>query len=244
MKTTRRRPYRLLSVAVVAICVISGSALSAPPAEAARGGARGIDVSHWQGAIDWQKVRGAGKKFALLKATEGTSFVDPKFATYRAGARAAGIVTGAYHYARPDSTPGDAVTEAQWLVSHIAPLASDDLVPALDLEATGGLSATALTQWVLDWMNEVYRLTGRQAMVFTWAGFWRNNLADSQVVAQAGYGFWASDGSAKSSPRLPANNWAGNGWWFWKYDNCGSVAGIAGCVDLDRSNGVDLTAYM
>src|SRR5215213_2379683 len=158
MKNILQRPFRGLSIALAAVTLLTASAVGPPTAAAANRGANGIDVSHWQGAIDWQKVRTAGKKFALLKATEGTSFADPKFANYRAGARAAGIVIGAYHYARPDSTAGDAVTEARWMVSQIAPLATDDLRPALDLESTGGLSATALTRWVLDWTNEVYRL--------------------------------------------------------------------------------------
>lgn len=244
MRSTRRRPYRLLPIALIALTILSGAALPAPAEAASKRGAKGIDVSHWQGKIDWNKVAGARMSFAFIKATEGTSFLDPRFASYRAGARAAGIVTGAYHYARPDATPGDAVAEARWLINNISPIASDDLLPVLDLEVTGGLSTAARQQWMLDWLNEVYRLTGRRAMIFTWSGFWTNKMGNTEAIAQAGHALWISYGGGGSTPNVPANNWAGYGWSFWKYDNCGSVPGIDGCVDLDKSNGIDLTPYM
>jgi lysozyme len=61
---------------------------------------KGIDVSHWQGDIDWKKVKDDGVEFAFIKATEGTSFIDDKFLANINGANAVGIKTGAYHFAR------------------------------------------------------------------------------------------------------------------------------------------------
>ncbi len=55
----------------------------------------GIDVSHWQGTIDWSQVAGAGYRFAILKATEGQTFDDPNYAGYRTGANGAGVYIGA-----------------------------------------------------------------------------------------------------------------------------------------------------
>jgi lysozyme len=245
MRSTRRRPYSVLPLALVALAFLSSAVLGAAPAEAAsKRAGQGIDVSHWNGLIDWKKVASAGKSFAILKATESTSFVDGRFAKYRVNARAAGIVTGAYHYGRPDATPGDAVAEARWLINNISPIASDDLRPALDLEVSGGLTTAALQQWALDWLNEVYRLTGRRAFVFATNNFWTNTMGNTQAIAQAGYPLWISYGGSGSTPTLPANNWAGNGWSIWKYDNCGSVRGIDGCVDLNKVNGLDLTPYL
>ena len=66
----------------------------------------GVDVSHWQGTIDWAKVKVAGKRFAYIKATESTDFVDNMYATNRAQAKAQGIKVGAYHFARPSTTSG------------------------------------------------------------------------------------------------------------------------------------------
>ena len=81
----------------------------------------GIDVSHWQGTIDWAKVTAAGKRFAYIKATESTDFIDNMYATNRAQAKANGIKVGAYHFARPETNSGDAVNEANWFIKNAAP---------------------------------------------------------------------------------------------------------------------------
>ena len=62
----------------------------------------GIDVSHWQGDIHWPAVADDGVRFAFMKATDGTDYVDPTFASNRARARASGLEVGAYHFAKPD----------------------------------------------------------------------------------------------------------------------------------------------
>jgi GH25 family lysozyme M1 (1,4-beta-N-acetylmuramidase) len=201
----------------------------------------GIDVSHWQGTIDWTKVAGSGKKFAILKATESTNFIDDHYATFHAAAKANGIWTGAYHFARPDSGAGDAVNEAAWFAGHIG-LGAGDLIPALDLEVSGGLSVTALQAWVKSFMDEVTRRTGVRPMVYTSPAFWKKYMGDSRALADAGYKvLWVAHWGV-SQPTVPAENWGGRGWTFWQYSNCGTVPGISGCVDLDRYNGTDLGA--
>jgi GH25 family lysozyme M1 (1,4-beta-N-acetylmuramidase) len=129
----------------------SGDAESPRPASAARqpvGALPGIDVSHHQDAIDWAQVAASGQRFAIAKATEGTSFVDPMYATNKAGAEANGIAFGAYHFARPDATPNDAELEADHFVD-TALLQPGNLVPVLDIERTGGLSQAEITTWIL-----------------------------------------------------------------------------------------------
>ena len=76
----------------------------------------GIDVSHWQGTIDWAKVRAAGKRFAYIKASEHTSFVDDKYQTDRSRAKSAGLKVGAYHFARPNIGTTDAYAEADHFI--------------------------------------------------------------------------------------------------------------------------------
>src|ERR1043165_5723604 len=93
----------------------------------------GIDVSHYNGTINWTQVSAAGKTFAWCKATEGISYTDPTYATYMTGGNAAGVVMGAYHFARPASN--SATDEA----NHFLAVASNHigagyLPPALDLE--------------------------------------------------------------------------------------------------------------
>jgi GH25 family lysozyme M1 (1,4-beta-N-acetylmuramidase) len=243
-----RRAFKLLilagTFAVTAAAAPGGaSAASHRPKPKPTPFSEGIDASHWQGTISWSRVATAGKKFVFLKASEGRTYVDPTFSSNRTGARAAGIVTGAYHFARPDSTAGDALAEAHAFLA-AATFVSNDLRPVLDIEVNGGLGVSALTSWVRTWLDEVYRLTGRRAIIYTGPSFWRNSLGDTQSIAQAGYTtLWIAHWNV-TTPTVPAGNWAGYGWSFWQYSSCGSVSGISGCVDLDRANGTDLTPYL
>ena len=131
---------------------------------ATSGPLEGIDVSHWQASIDWTMVAAAGKAFAIIKASEGVSYTDPYYAANHNGARAAGLRTGAYHFAQPDATPNDAILEADHFVA-VLDLLKGDLTPALDLEVNGGLSVAALQAWVTSWLDEVTAKSGYTVLV-------------------------------------------------------------------------------
>jgi lysozyme len=200
----------------------------------------GIDVSTWQGTVDFAKVKAAGKSFVIAKATEGIGYVDPKYATNRSAARSAGLAFTGYHYARPDLNPTNPVGEADWFVSKLA-LATGMLVPALDVEVAGNLGTAALQKWVSSWLAEVYARTGVRAMIYTNPSFWKSAMGDTTSFAGQGYTvLWIAHWFV-SAPTVPAANWGGRGWTFWQYEDCGAVPGIVGCVDLDRYNGTDLT---
>jgi GH25 family lysozyme M1 (1,4-beta-N-acetylmuramidase) len=199
----------------------------------------GIDISQYQQAIDWPEVAGAGKRFAIMRATLGQTYLDPLYATNHAGARAAGLQVTAYHFATPSTAPGDAVLEADWFVQNAA-LLPGDLVPALDLEQAGGLSATDLQAWVGAWLGEVYARLGVRSMIYTSPNFWTNSMGDTTMFADQGYAvLWVAHWFVPNVS-VPANDWGGRSWTFWQYDDCGSVPGVSGCVDLDRYNGTDL----
>jgi GH25 family lysozyme M1 (1,4-beta-N-acetylmuramidase) len=199
----------------------------------------GIDISQYQQAIDWPQVAGAGKRFAVMRATLGQTSVDPTYATNHAGARAAGLQVTAYHFATPSTSPGDAVLEADWFTQNAA-LLPGDLVPALDLEQTGGLSATDLQAWVGAWLGEVYARLGVRPMIYTSPNFWTSSMGDTTMFADQGYAvLWVAHWFVPNV-YVPANDWGGHSWTFWQYDDCGSVPGVSGCVDLDRYNGTDL----
>jgi GH25 family lysozyme M1 (1,4-beta-N-acetylmuramidase) len=196
----------------------------------------GIDVSHWQGTIDWAQVAAAGTRFAIAKATEGRTYVDPMYATNKAGAEANGIVFGAYHFARPDDTPGDAIAEADHFVE-VAQLVPGNLVPVLDLERTGGLSQEQVTEWILAWLGRVTERLGVRPMIYTSPNGWATRTGDTTAVVKAGYTLlWVAHWGVES-PRVPAEDWGGYGWTFWQYTDCGAVPGIEGCVDLDWYRG-------
>ena len=205
---------------------------------------QGIDVSHWNGSIDWQKVHDqGGKSFAIMKATDGRSYVDPTYADNRDGAIAAGMIVTAYHFARPDNTKNDAKAEADHFVKVTgmdAPADVGDIIPVLDLERTGGLSHKAIVQWVWDWVKEVQRRTRVRPMIYTGYYGWQDRTGDTQEFADAGYKLWVANWYVKS-PSVPAGNWGGHGWTFWQYTDRGRVPGMSGGVDLDYYGGPKLT---
>lgn len=202
----------------------------------------GVDVSTWQGTINYAQVYASGRRFVIAKATEGIGFTDGKWATNLANAPAAGLALGAYHFARPDLNPttSGAMDEADWFVSQMH-LTGGMLIPALDLEVHGTLSVTSLTAWVKAWLGEVYAKTGARAMIYTSPSFWQTYLGNTPWFAQNGYSIlWVAHWTTSTSPSVPASNWGGHSWTFWQYTDNGTVPGIGSGVDLDRYNGTDL----
>jgi GH25 family lysozyme M1 (1,4-beta-N-acetylmuramidase) len=201
----------------------------------------GIDVSHYQNAIDWTQVAAAGKRFAFMKASEGTTLVDETYSTNRAQAKAVGLYVGAYHFARPGPDLGSAVAEADYFLA-MSQLEAGDLVPVLDLEDTGGLSPADLQVWVQAYLERIYERTGVHGLIYTSPTFWQNAMGDTAWFAMNGYPMvWVAHWTTGPAPIVPAGNWGGDGWTFWQYSSSGSVPGISGRVDLDRFNGLDLT---
>ena len=204
----------------------------------------GIDVSHWQNTIDWTQVAASGKRFAFMKASEGTTLADPTYSINRAQAKAVGLYVGAYHFARPDRTPGDAVAEADYFLA-MSQLEAGDLVPVLDLEDAGGLAPAELEAWVQGYLGRIYERTGAHGMIYASPTFWKNAMGDTTWFATNGYGMvWVAHWTDGPAPTVPAANWGGLGWTFWQYTSTGSVPGIGGRVDLDRFNGLDLTPLL
>ena len=200
----------------------------------------GVDVSRWQGAIDFAALQAAGKRFVIAKATEGIGFTDPMYWTNRFGATSAGLAVTAYHFARPDLNPANPQAEADWFVDSMG-LVPGMLLPALDLEVAGTLGTTDLQVWVQTWLDRVYARTGARPMIYASPAFWKKYLGDTTAFADQGYSIlWVAHWSV-AGPTIFANNWSNRGWAFWQYSNCGSVPGIAGCIDLDRYNGGDLS---
>jgi lysozyme len=200
----------------------------------------GIDVSSWQGLINFVKVKAAGKSFVIAKATEGSTWTDASYARNRAAAMAAGLRFGGYHFARPGSQSGDAVREADHFVAVLG-LKRGMLVPTLDLEASGGLSVKGLQAWVKAFLGRVYSRLGVRAMIYTTPSFWQTYMGNTTWFAANGYRtMWIANWHV-TSPAMPAANWSGLGWGFWQYSSCGKVAGIWGCVDLDRFKGSDFS---
>jgi GH25 family lysozyme M1 (1,4-beta-N-acetylmuramidase) len=217
-------------------------AVAAPPPPPPSGYVEGIDVSTYQGTIDYAKVKASGRRFVVAKASEGVGFTDPKWQLNKTNAMAAGLAVTGYHFARPDGNPTKAVAEADWFVSQLG-MKAGMLVPALDLEVAGTLSVSALQAWVGAWLGEVYAKTGVRPMIYTSPSFWSSHLGNTSTFADQGYKIlWVAHWFV-GNPTVPGNNWGGKGWTFWQYDDCGTVPGITtGCVDLDRYHNSDFTS--
>ncbi len=195
---------------------------------------KGIDVSYYQAEIDWTAVRSAGHSFAFIRVSDGTQFDDPRFEGNWAGARAAGLVRGAYQYFRPSEDP---VAQANLLLQKMGTLEPGDLPPVLDVEVTEGVSALHVQAKVHKWLETVEAATGRHPMVYTMAG-----MSGSVGSTFSGYPLWVANWGA-SCPRMPTS-WAH--WKFWQTSDKGRVAGIHEKVDLDVFNGTmaDLQAFI
>jgi GH25 family lysozyme M1 (1,4-beta-N-acetylmuramidase) len=226
--------------AFVAAALVAVVLTAMPTAAAAvpAGMLAGIDVSHWQGTIDWPTVASTDVRFVIARATRDT-VVDPTYAQNVAGATDNGIAVGAYHVAVPSVAIGDAAAEADAFVAE-ARNAPGDILPVLDIEDTGGLSVADLQDWVRHWLWEVRSVLGVRSMIYTSPSFWHDSMGDTEWFANHGYALWIAHWAVKV-PTVPANNWGGHGWTVWQWSNCWTVSGITGCVDGDRFLGTDLT---
>lgn len=192
---------------------------------------QGIDVSHWQENIDWSKVYEAGYRFAFVKATEGVGWVDPNFVINMVNGRNAGLLMGAYHFARPD-LGNTAQDEALYFISVAGNyLKSGWLRPALDLEVGSALGKEALSKWVEEWMETVKKETGVEPIIYVHSNYASNYLN----VSLAKYNLWIAHWTYDINVAPNTGIWSS--WDFWQYSDKGSVPGISGTVDLDLFNG-------
>lgn len=186
--------------------------------------ARGIDVSAYQGNIDWTQVAGAGIAFAFIKATEGATLVDPQFTVNYPDAQAAGILRGSYHFAQPGMDT--AVAEADFYVKTVQAAGGfDGLPPVLDIETTGGLDNESLLTWINQWLEQVRTLTQMQPILYT-----NPNFASTYLDPSLGsVPLWI----ASYGVTHPVDTSGWTVWTFWQYADTGKVPGITGYVDLD-----------
>jgi GH25 family lysozyme M1 (1,4-beta-N-acetylmuramidase) len=188
----------------------------------------GIDVSSWQGAIDWSAVAGAGIKFAIVRIGDG-SYHDRYFAANWAGARSAGLIRGAYQFFEPGQ---DALMQADLVVAAVGRLGPGDLPVTIDVEAPSpGVSSAAYARSIHQWVDRVTAGTGRAPMIYTGRYYWDPYVASSDFTSLP---LWHAQYTTAACPNLN-DRWSD--WAFWQYTSSGRVAGIAGNVDRNRWNG-------
>lgn len=187
----------------------------------------GIDVSRWQGEIDWRGVRASGASFAFIKATEGGDVLDPMFHANWAAARRAGVPRGAYHFwyhCRP------AAEQARWFIEH-APREPGALPPVLDIE-WNHLSRTCplrpdpthVRAEMNTFIGMLARHYGKRPLIYVTPDFYRDN----DLGRIRGGRFWL-----RSVAGHPEAVYPGQDWTFWQYTGTGLVPGIAGHADIN-----------
>lgn len=188
----------------------------------------GIDVSYYQGNIDWNAVAADGVQFAIIRVSHSLQFFDPEFEDNLAGARAAGIHAGVYQFFEPGEDP---VAQADLLLDSMGPLLPGDLPPMIDVESTGGLGSAAINDAIHAWIDRVESTLGVKPLVYSGYYFWNDNVGSSDFGEYPLMLPWYGVDCPGGVP---------TGWDMWtihQYCDCGSVAGISGNVDVDRFNG-------
>ena len=183
----------------------------------------GIDVSHYQGTVDWSSVKNAEIVFAFAKATDGNTYTDPQFQINWQAMQLAGLVRGAYHFYE---TTDDPTSQAQHFIATLGALAANDLPPVVDIEAfKGNFGSASIAANLQIWLDTVGQAVGCKPIIYTNTNFWNQYVSGDF----SSYPLWIADYGV-SQPKIPST-W--KSWSFWQSSQSGSVAGVTGTVDMD-----------
>ncbi len=195
---------------------------------------QGIDVSKWQGTIDWDKVAADGVDYVIIKIagrgySDGTITLDPMFTTNIEGAKAAGLKVGVYFFTQAISK-AEAIEEANFVISNLGDY-SLDLPVYYDIEsidyATGRLDSANLSYQQKTALCEAFCSTivaaGYSAGIYA-NKYWLTSMIDGESLAE-NYEIWLANWTTETS-------YTGT-YTTWQYGDSGSVNGISGAVDTD-----------
>lgn len=185
----------------------------------------GIDVSHYQGHIDWDQVAGSTKiSYVYLKATEGANFLDDTYERNLREARRVGLSVGSYHFYRPNVSPEEQLRNLTTYVK----AAEQDLVPLIDIESRGKVSEQKFVADLKTFIRMVERHYGKKPLLYSYQNFYNRHLSGEF----AGYPWMI----AKYQSERPILN-DGKDYIMWQYSSTGSIPGIKGNVDRSRLMG-------
>jgi lysozyme len=229
--------FRKLKVASVAAVVLAGAFyFTYPYLEIARlwFGVVGVDVSHYQGAIDWQKLSHSDIRFAYIKATEGGDYVDPTFQDNWKRAKAVGLPVGGYHFFTRCKSGQE---QAKNFLATL-PLDPDALPPVIDVEkmepCPSGTANADPTVEISVMLGEIQKSLGCRPIIYATPEFDLTYLSGKYISES----FWVR--SIMLPPLLRRDSWV-----FWQFHNSGVRPGIQQPVDLNvfRGTAADFTAF-
>lgn len=184
----------------------------------------GMDVSSHDGNVDWPTKASSGMSFAWIKATEGTSYQNPFYASQYNGSQSAGLIRGAYHFALPSNSSGQA--QATYFSDHGGGWSGDGytLPGVVDLEynpygknACYGLSQTAMASWIRDFVSTYQERWGRAPMIYTSTSWWNMCVGSAASDITAVAPLWIARYSSTVG-ELPSG-W--DAWTMWQYSDTG-----------------------
>ena len=183
----------------------------------------GIDVSQWQGNIDFDAVSESGIEIVYIRAGQGSGYTDPYFRSNYEGAKAAGLKIGFYHYVTAQNT-AQAVQQADFFYSLIKDK-TIDCRPAMDFESFPGLDNREINAIASAYLQRLAEHLGYNPAFYSnsydTAAVWDSSFTD--------YPLWVADYDVN----MPENTGAWENWSGFQYSDSGSVPGIQGNVDLD-----------
>ena len=181
---------------------------------------QGVDVSHYQGIINWQEVGKDNINFAYIKATEGEIFQDTNFCYNWMEIKKTNIVRGAYHFFHPKLS---ALQQAQNYIFAIEKLENGDLPPVLDVEVTDGASKEIIVNRMKSWLEIIELRLHQKPIIYTNLKFYYQYILGNFDE----YKIWISRYN-ETAPQLVSKQWT-----FWQYGRNGQVKGISRPVDLN-----------
>lgn len=194
----------------------------------------GIDVSHHNGVVNWPLVA-TQCRYGFAKATEGTGWKDPQFDRNYQGIRDAGLIRGAYAFARPSKRAGgsesaivkDAEAEANWYLEVVGTDRKRTFPAVLYLEwskRSRGIKTEELIEWALTWLERVERVTGSIPILYTGRNYWRYRLGSTNALMR--FHLWLAQYKRSAQgvgPKYPIGAWP---WMFWQYSSKKIVQGV------------------
>lgn len=189
----------------------------------------GIDISHYQGTIDWDELRhaqinGCPLRFIIIKSTEGSNRIDTYFKSNFYESREHGFLRGAYHFWSNQST---AETQARHFIRNVQ-LEPGDLPPVLDIEnMPKGKTVEDFQQDILSWLHIVENAYGVKPIIYTYYKF-KELYLNAPVFDD--YPYWIAHYYVSEVKYTGP-------WKFWQHTDAGRLPGIKGYVDLNIYNG-------
>lgn len=190
----------------------------------------GIDISHFQGDVNWQKVQNANIAFVYDKATQGIHFTDPDYVENKKGAHAFSLLHGSYHFYTSDQGGKEQADHFIEVIDY----GPGDMPPMLDLEQAsikGNVDIPVLQKEILIWLKEVENKLGVKPIIYTNHPFGNRYLNYTDFGE---YELWIAEYGVKK-PKIP-NVWKDKGWLIWQRTDRGTIEGVVGEVDHDLFN--------